>query len=247
MERNLMDHDQAVKSQVCEKYLLGELPPELRNAYEEHYFSCAECAMQLRRAAELIGASQQILARTPAIGAKVHAAPKRGGWFKWLQPAPGGWFRWFKPWVAVPTFAALLLLLGYQSFVIVPKAKEQAASGATQILFNSYPLRGVNTAGEDGRTLSIRPGEAFLLNFDFVPTRSFDSYIAQLQDGEGHTLLQLKIAGGNANREAHLPIPARMLHPGKYILAFYGDPGASGKLRSQNDAGRLPFTVEFRP
>jgi hypothetical protein len=233
MERHLMDHDEAVKSQVCEKYLLGELSLELRDAYEEHYFSCAECAMQLRTAAELIGASQQILARTPAIGAKV--------------PAPGGRFSWFKPWVAVPTFAALLLLLGYQSFVIVPKAKEQAASGAEQILFNSYPLRGVNTAGENGRTLSIRPGEAFLLNFDFVPTRSFDSYIAQLQDGDGHTLLQLKIAGGNANREAHLPIPARMLHPGKYILAFYGDPGASGKIRSQNDAGRLPFTVEFRP
>jgi len=228
-----MDHDEAVKSQVCEKYLLGELSLELRDAYEEHYFSCAECAIQLRTAAELIGASQQILARTPAIGAKV--------------PAPGGRFSWFKPWVAVPTFAALLLLLGYQSFVIVPKAKEQAASGAEQILFNSYPLRGVNTAGENGRTLSIRPGEAFLLNFDFVPTRSFDSYIAQLQDGDGHTLLQLKIAGGNANREAHLPIPARMLHPGKYILAFYGDPGASGKIRSQNDAGRLPFTVEFRP
>src|SRR5436189_6090277 len=74
MERNLMDHDQAVKSQVCEKYLLGELSPELRNAFEEHYFSCVECAMQLRTAAELIGASQQILARAPAIAAKVHAA-----------------------------------------------------------------------------------------------------------------------------------------------------------------------------
>ena len=69
-----MDHDQAVKSQVCEKYLLGELSPELRNAFEEHYFSCVECAMQLRTAAELIGASQQILARAPAIAAKVHAA-----------------------------------------------------------------------------------------------------------------------------------------------------------------------------
>src|SRR5207302_10271513 len=108
--------DQAVKSQVCEKYLLGELSPELREAYEEHYFSCAECAIQLRSAAELIGTSQQILARTPAIGTKVRAPSKRGGWFRWLQPA-----------IAVPVFASLLLLVGYQNFVTIPHLKKTAS------------------------------------------------------------------------------------------------------------------------
>jgi hypothetical protein len=117
----------------------------------------------------------------------------------------------------------------------------------SQILFNSHPLRGVNTAGEEGRTLSIRPDEAFFLNFDFVPTRSFDNYIGQLEDAGGRVLLRSRIAGGNANQEAHLPIPAGMLRPGKYVLAFYGDPGGSGKVNPQNDAGRLPFTVEFHP
>src|SRR6266478_7118945 len=231
-----MDHSEAVRLQAAEKYVLGELPQAIREEYEEHYFDCAECALDLKAAMVFVDTSREVLRSEKEKSVEIDRVPE-----------PGEWFSWIKPWVAVPTFAALLLLLGYQSFVIVPKAKEQAASGAEQILFNSYPLRGVNTAGEDGRMLSIRPGEAFLLNFDFVPTRNFDSYIAQLQDGEGHTLLQLKIAGDNANREAHLPIPARMLHPGKYILAFYGDPGASGKIRSQNDAGRLPFTVEFRP
>jgi hypothetical protein len=231
-----MDHSEAVRLQAAEKYVLGELPQAIREEYEEHYFDCAECALDLKAAVVFVDTSREVFGSEKEKSVEIDRVPE-----------PGGWFSWIKPWVAVPTFAALLLLLGYQSFVTVPKVKERAASDATQILFNSYPLRGVNTAGEDGRTLSIRPGEAFLLNFDFVPTRSFDSYIAQLQDGEGHTLLQLRIAGGNANREAHLPIPARMLHPGKYILAFYGDPGASGKIRSQNDAGRLPFTVEFRP
>jgi hypothetical protein len=231
-----MDHSEAVRLQAAEKYVLGELPQAIREEYEEHYFDCAECALDLKAAVVFVDTSREVLRSEKEKSVEIDRVPE-----------PGEWFSWIKPWVAVPTFAALLLLLGYQSFVTVPKVKEQAASDAVQILFNSYPLRGVNTAGEDGRTLSIRPGEAFLLNFDFVPTRSFDSYIAQLQDGEGHTLLQLRIAGGNANREAHLPIPARMLHPGKYILAFYGDPGASGKIRSRNDAGRLPFTVEFRP
>jgi hypothetical protein len=231
-----MDHSEAVRLQAAEKYVLGELPHAIREEYEEHYFDCAECALDLKAAAVFVNTSREVLRAEKEKSVGIDRVP-----------APGGWFSWFRPWIAVPTFAALLLLLGYQSFVAIPKAKEQAVSGAAQILFNSYPLRGVNTAGEEGRTLSIRPGEAFLLNFDFVPMRSFDSYIAQLQDAEGHTLLQLKIAGSNANREAHLPIPAGMLHPGKYILAFYGDPGTSGKIDPQNDAGRLPFTVEFRP
>jgi len=231
-----MDHSEAVRLQAAEKYVLGELPQAIREEYEEHYFDCTECALDLKAAVVFVDTSREVLRSEKEKSVEIDRVPE-----------PGEWFSWIKPWVAVPTFAALLLLLGYQSFVTVPRVKEQAASDAAQILFNSYPLRGVNTAGEDGRTLSIRPEEAFLLNFDFVPTRSFDSYIAQLEDGEGHTLLQLRIAGGNANREAHLPIPARMLHPGKYILAFYGDPGASGKIRSQNDAGRLSFTVEFRP
>jgi hypothetical protein len=231
-----MDHSEAVRLQAAEKYVLGELPQAIREEYEEHYFACAECALELKDAVVFVDASREVLRSEKEKPVEIGRVPE-----------PGQWLSWIKPWVAVPTFATLLLLLGYQSFVTVPKVKEQAARDAAQILFNSYPLRGVNTAGEDGRTLSIRPGEAFLLNFDFVPTRSFDSYIAQLQDGEGHTLLQLRIAGGNANREAYLPVPAGMLQPGKYMLAFYGDPGASRKISSQDDAGRLPFTVEFRP
>jgi hypothetical protein len=231
-----MDHNEAVRLQAAEKYVLGEFPRNLRDEYEEHFFDCAECALDMKAAAVFVDTAREVLRHEAEKSVEKHAAAVRGGWF--------GWFR---PIVAVPAFAALLLLLGYQNLVTIPKANESAANGGAQILFTSYPLRGVNTAGEEGRTLSIRPGDAFLLNFDFVPTRSFDSYICQLEDAQGHLVLRAKIAGGNANQEAHLPVPAGMLHPGKYVLAFYGDLGATGKINPQNDAGRLHFTVEFRP
>jgi hypothetical protein len=228
-----MDHNEAVRLQATEKYVLGELPQSVREEFEEHYFDCAECGADLKAAVAFADASREILRAQKQESVEV----------EWLR-RPFMW--WLKPWIVVPTLAGLLLFLGYQSFVTVPKIKEQAARGTAQILFNSYPLRGVNTAGEERRTLSIRTGEAFLLNFDFVPTRSFNSYIGQLEDGDGHVLLQVGINGENANREAHLPVPADLLHAGNYILAFYGDPDASGKINPQNDAGRLPFTVEFR-
>jgi hypothetical protein len=228
-----MDHNEAVRLQAVEKYVLGELPQNLRDEYEEHFFDCEECAADMNAAAAFVDVSREVLRTEREKLAKKKAAPAQGGWLRWLRPA-----------VAVPAFAVLLLIIGYESFVAIPSAKDQAGA---QVLFNSYPLRGVNTAGEEGRTLSIRSGEAFLLSFDFVPTRSFDSYICQLEDAQGDLVLRAKIAGGNANQEAHLPIPAGMLHPGKYVLAYYGDPGATGKINRQNDAGRLPFIVEFRP
>jgi hypothetical protein len=231
-----MDHNEAVRLQAVEKYVLGELPQNLRDEYEEHFFDCEECAADINAAAGFVDVSREVLRTEREKLAEKKAAPAHGGWLRWLRPA-----------VAVPAFAILLLIIGYESFVAIPNAKDQVASGSAQVLFNSYPLRGVNTAGEEGRTLSIRSGEAFLLSFDFVPTRSFDSYICQLKDAQGNLVLRAKIAGGNANQEAHLPIPAGMLHPGKYVLAYYGDPGATGEINRQNDAGRLPFIVEFRP
>ena len=231
-----MDHNDAVRLQAAEKYILGEFPPNLRDEYEEHFFDCAECAVDVKAIAAFVDGSREVLrAETEKLVEKQAA------------PLGAGWLSWFRPVIAVPAFAVLLLVIGYQSFVSIPKAKQAAANGASQILFSSHALRGVNTAGEEGRTLSIRPDEAFFLDFDFVPTRSFNSYVAQLEDAEGRVLLQSKIAGANANQEAHLPIPAGMLRPGKYVLAFYGDPGTRGKIDPQNDAGRLPFIVEFRP
>jgi len=231
-----MDHNEAIQLQAAVKYVLGELSQVRREEYEEHYFDCAECAVDIKALATFADNAREVLRQEKAEQRAKELATTRGGWLRWLQPV-----------VAVPVFAALLLIIAYQNAVTIPHAREEASSGAAQILFNSHSLRGVNTAGEEGRKLSIRPAEAFFLNFDFVPTRSFDNYIGQLEDAQGHVLLRSKIAGGNANQEAHLPVAAGMLHPGKYVLAFYGDPDGSGKINRQNDAGRLPFTVEFRP
>src|SRR5262249_8663536 len=102
MERPTMDHNEALQSQACEKYLLGELPPAQRDAYEEHYFSCPECAAQLGTAAEFLGASREVFA-APIPRAGTETVGGRG-WFAWLRPA-----------YAVTALAALLLCIGYQN------------------------------------------------------------------------------------------------------------------------------------
>ena len=42
-----MDHNEALGIQASVRYVLGELPPSLREEFEEHYFDCVECSLDL--------------------------------------------------------------------------------------------------------------------------------------------------------------------------------------------------------
>lgn len=42
-----MSHDEAVRCLAAEQYLLEEMTPELRDEYEQHFFVCHECAVDL--------------------------------------------------------------------------------------------------------------------------------------------------------------------------------------------------------
>jgi len=49
-----MDHNEALRIQAAEKYVLGELPPPLRDEFEEHYFECEECALDVNAVAGFV-------------------------------------------------------------------------------------------------------------------------------------------------------------------------------------------------
>src|SRR5579864_3409163 len=101
-----MDHDEAVRQKATEKYLLDELEPELRDQFEEHLFDCQDCALDLRSGAMFVEQTKVILAESPAVSvARVPVtAAAKPGWLAWLRPA-----------FAVPVFALLLVVIGYQN------------------------------------------------------------------------------------------------------------------------------------
>ncbi len=100
-----MDHNEATEQMVAERYLLGELTPELRDAFEEHAFDCPECSVDLRAGATFIGAAKVELPKIAEVSAAmpkpeiIRPAKKKMDWQAWLRPA-----------FAVPVFAALLAL-----------------------------------------------------------------------------------------------------------------------------------------
>ena len=56
-----MDHNEALQLQAVEKYVLGELPPPLRDEFEGHFFECQECALDVMAAAEFVDNVRAVL------------------------------------------------------------------------------------------------------------------------------------------------------------------------------------------
>jgi hypothetical protein len=233
-----MDHSEAIRLQAAEKYVLGELPKEVQDSFEEHFFDCGECATDVRSIAAFVEAGRQVLRTEPVEVAATRTAENRGGWLFWLRPA-----------FAVPALLILLAVVGYQNLITFPKLRSGEAADTAQV-FNSFSLVAANlrsARGEGAVKVQVQKHETFALDFDFLPMRPFDHYLCQLQDETGRVVLQAGVPAEKAKQEVHLLVPGGLERPGKYSVVLAGDPGAKGSWLKDNEVSRLNFVVDFRP
>jgi Putative zinc-finger len=224
-----MDHNEAFQSQACEKYLLGELSPAQRDAFEDHYFSCAECAIQLRTAADFLGASREILAASPVLQGKSDAAPVPRRWFAWLlQPA-----------LAVPAFALLLAVIGYQNFVTIPSYKQSA----TPRVLPMHSLITANTLGDDKLNFTVLPDQPFGLYVDAPYDPAYSTYLLTLLSPSGAATPLRSLNAAEAQKTQIIAInPGRQA--GKYTIVVSGLASPTADSSSAKELARLQFTVE---
>lgn len=104
-----MTHQEALDTLAAERYLLDEMPPGERGAFEEHFFDCDACADDMRGAAAMLQGTKAGFAGT------VVSMPRRG--FVWSRSVA-------LPWAAAATLA---LLAGYQMFWLIPSLRRDAA------------------------------------------------------------------------------------------------------------------------
>jgi Putative zinc-finger len=225
-----MDHDLAVKSQACEKYLLGDLSPDLRDAYEEHYFSCAECATQLRMAAELVGAGQRIFAQTPAPAVATGAR---------IAQETGGWLRWFRPAIAIPVLATLLLVVGYQNLVMVPRLKDSRAPRVLPM----FSLISANTRGETVPAFTTQPNQPVGLYVDVPADAAYASYGISVQDPSGKTIPLRSLSYAEAQKTQVLVINPGAA--GNYAVVVLGQAKSDLGSSTGKELARMQFTVVF--
>jgi len=227
-----MDHEQAIRSMAAEKYLLDELTPELREEFEEHFFGCQSCAVDVRAGFAFIEhAKTSLRPVAEALPAPVAAKPKPG-WLAWLRPA-----------LAVPALAILLAAIGYQNLVVYPGWRNAVAKANLPQVLGSVSLIGGNSRSGSAPVLTIPLGSPFLLSVD-VPTEArFTSYVADLRTADEKTEWSVIISPQAAKDTVQIQVPARDRKSGSYTLVVRGVEGAGGNT---SEVIRYPFELRFQ-
>lgn len=204
-----MDHEQAVRELGTERYLLGELTGDARNAFEAHLFECPRCAADLKAGVAMAEAMRAELAAQPA------------------QPAcaPGVLDRvqgWLSPVWLVPALAACLLLVVYQNVLEVPRLRTELAQANSVEVLNSLALAGGTARGEGLPRIVVARGKSFLLSVDIPPGAAAGSYDCTLYSPAGRAAWSVSVTPQQARDAVPLRIPAALMEPGEQTLIVRG-------------------------
>ena len=210
-----MEHVEAVDTLAIERYLLEEMTQEERESFEEHFFSCAECAEDARAAARMTDGARSGLARD-----MVGTTAADHGVVVPFRPAPVRW----RTSVALPWAAAALLAVGlaYQTVAGPMSARHEPDSFA----LTPATLRPASRGQEV--VLSPGPGGIVTLAVD-LGGAPFDHDIRyELARADGKT-----IASGDAPTPASgapllLMLPATTLKGSEQFVLTLHNPGAPG-------------------
>jgi Putative zinc-finger len=205
-----MDHEAAIRLQASERYLLGELSPSDRDEFEEHYFTCMECAEDVRAAVELRANARAVFR-------------EKGG--EAIQAKPAGKPGWLQNLRLRPVFAlsaalnvALFAGIGIQS------ARVARLTDATRPQF--YPTFFVRPPYRAEIAVHDVPRGARLVGLYFElkeQERRYARYAYQVSDSSGREVLSGELPPPEqASSELNLVLPTGRLNPGVHTFIFSG-------------------------
>ena len=205
-----MDHNQAARLQAPARYLLGELSPQEREEFEEHYFTCPECAEELRTgaifAANVRAVFRELTHRpTPVIPAT--RRPDAPLW-AWLRPS-------FQP-ALTAAFAIALIAVMFHDRGVISNLRNELAQYNQE---SSVPSFQIYAAERGDRQLVTVPRNAasFNVTFDIPPEDKVVPLAAQVEDSGGRTRSTTPLAAGES---ATLRLPVAKYPAGPYTLVL---------------------------
>src|SRR5438094_2310870 len=133
-----MDHDTATRMNAPERYFLGELSGEDRDAFEEHFFSCLECTEDVR-ALTVFAANAKAVLRRESTGPAPHAGMLLSGRALWISAGLN---------------LALLLGVGYSWLKVGPQMKHELAEARAPQFVQEVPVLGVARSAGSVREVS---------------------------------------------------------------------------------------------
>jgi anti-sigma factor RsiW len=227
-----MNHSEALEQMAAERYLLDELAPELREAFEEHVFDCQECALDLRAGSAFVDEARLQL---PALTAPAPQLPSA----RRVQKTPRQWFAWLTPAFAVPAMAVLVAVIAYQNIATIPALR----SAANQPEVAPWTSVHVGTRAAAPTPVVADRSHGAVLLVDLPQQGTYASYAFSLYDAQGARLWMsgpISSAQGESGTVS-LFIPGNQLRQGAYSLEISGNlpTGQSAEL------GRRALDVSF--
>jgi hypothetical protein len=215
-----MDHEHALALKAVERYALGELSPAEQDAFEEHFFTCSECAERVRETGMFVENARAVL-RTERAPAPAHES-RLDRWFNWLrQPAFG---------VPVLASSVLAVLVGVQ-FVQMRGMREQLAALTSPQPLATAALRPL-TRGEPVSVDLDRSAKFFHIVMDPDPEQIASAYTYEIRSETGETVVSRRTAPApEPGAPLRLLLPADRFSDGTYTV--YLQPDAQPNARGQ--------------
>ena len=231
-----MDHQQAIRTQASERYLLGEMKGALREEFEEHFMDCAECARDIRAGAMFVGNAKEVLRRTAAAELERTLAPASRRRESWIIAL-------FRPAVAVPALAMLLGVIGYQQLATIAHLRSALERGSRPSAVPSFSLLAGSSRGQASVPVVVPREKAYTLYLDVPPQPAYPMYTLDVQKPDGRSEFSLQVSGEEAKKTVQILVPAGRLAAGDYVLRIRG---AQTRGDSQGtEVGRVRFTLQY--
>jgi Putative zinc-finger len=221
-----VNHQEALAETAVEKYLLDEMSPTQRDAFEEHYFSCTECAAELRATAAFLDTAKQEL-RSGAV-LRPRAAPRNTPW----------WAIFGKPLFLSAACASLLAVIAVQNLVVLPRL----SANAPEVLA-TLSLVGGDARGTPVSRLPLDGTHAFLLNVDVPANEAYSNYACALLAPNGTTLWRVPISRDQAKDTVSIRVPASRPVAGTYTLVVQG---MKSDTETPTDLAHYHFTTSIK-
>jgi hypothetical protein len=212
-----MNHDQAVSSQAAERYVLGELTPSEREAFEGHYFDCSACFEQVEAGAQFLGRAREVLDgdREP-----------EPGWF-------GSMLRDLRR--PAPVFVSAMLLcavgIGVHQQSVISTARAPRLEERVMLSSSREAVKRLNVSRRSNLGLAV----------EFTRKPEFVSYQVEIKDAAGKTRYSLPFSQP-AGDVAAVSLPANALEGGTYSMGVQG----VTKDGTKHEAGPGgPFELQF--
>jgi hypothetical protein len=214
-----MDHGEAIKMMSAERYLLDELTPEQREAFEQHLFECQVCALDLRAGAAFINEAKNQL---PELAAQAPSSTPAQTNRQKPQSGKKRSFSLWQPAFALPAFAVMLAVIAFQNVSTIPALRKSAAE--PRILQSNAIHAG--TRGNTHTAVVADRSQGLSLSIELPQTSAYSSYSFELYGANGKSLWTQSLSGSNSDtmdgKLVTLVIPGAGLQSASYSLSVVG-------------------------